>query len=159
MPYIATVQLEIEDHEMTEAFALYAKEHNGRRAPSLAAALACDIQAHLYDEGGFHGCFEVLGVKPFAYPPQPTKAPQFDNTQAALEGWSVSEVGAVGDAFRLEKLDERNKFGTDQQAWVFVYLSAKSGSVYHAAALAYLETHAPEEHTLILNHITLHNLA
>lgn len=60
---IVMVRLEIDDTELEEAHRHYAKEHNGRAAPSDAAAIACDIQAYCYDDGGMHGSFEVLSVE------------------------------------------------------------------------------------------------
>lgn len=59
---IVIVKLEIEDEELAEAHRLYADEHNGKAAPSDAVAIARDIQAFCYDDGGMHGSFEVLSV-------------------------------------------------------------------------------------------------
>ncbi len=60
---IVMVRLEIDDEELAQAHLHYAKEHNGHAAPSDAAAIACDIQAYCYDDGGMHGSFNVLSVE------------------------------------------------------------------------------------------------
>lgn len=60
---IVMLRLEIEDSELEQARRLYAEEHGGREAPSDAAAVARDIQAFCYDDGGMHGSFQVLSVE------------------------------------------------------------------------------------------------
>lgn len=59
---IVLVKLEIEEHELAQAHSHYVAEHNGRSAPSDAAAIARDLQVAAYDDGGMHGSFEVLFV-------------------------------------------------------------------------------------------------
>jgi hypothetical protein len=58
-----TVLMTVDDAELAEAHRLYAEEHNGRPAPSDLVAMAQDIQAFCYDDGGMHGSFEVVAVK------------------------------------------------------------------------------------------------
>jgi len=79
--------------------------------------------------------------------------PSFDNTQAMAEGWAISEVGAVDDMYRLEKLDEADAFPTDQDAWTFVANRALGGSRYHITALKYLEANDCADFKLIENHV------
>lgn len=78
--------------------------------------------------------------------------PEFDNTQAETEGWFVSEVGAPGDMFRLEKDDEAAKFKTDQDAWEHVIRKAIDGSIYHISALKFMELNGEADFELIEQH-------
>jgi hypothetical protein len=80
------------------------------------------------------------------------KTAQFDNTQAETEGWFISEIGAEGDTWRLEKNDAAEIFETDDMAWGYVIRQAVQGSVYHIRALKFLEVNAPEEFERIENH-------
>lgn len=79
----------------------------------------------------------------------------FDNKQAITEGWGVSEVGAPGDMWRLEKIDEAQVFLTDQDAWTFVINKAIGGSLYHISALKFLEANDCADFELIENHAAL----
>jgi hypothetical protein len=83
----------------------------------------------------------------------------FDNTQAITEGWAISEVGAVGDMYRLEKCDDAQVFLTDQDAWMFVGRKALEGSLYHIRALKFLEANDCADFELIENHVCLHQCA
>lgn len=72
----------------------------------------------------------------------------FDNTQAMEEGWCISEVGST-EPFRLEKLDEANKFDSDDQAHLFVVVMSFVGSSYHRSALQFLYDHSRPEYDRI----------
>ena len=78
--------------------------------------------------------------------------PDFDNKQAETEGWFITEVGAPGDMYRLEKDDEAKVFLTDQDAWTFVINKAIVGSIYHISALKFLEVNDTTDFELIENH-------
>lgn len=80
---------------------------------------------------------------------------EFDNKQALAEGWAVSEVGAKGDMFRLERDDEAAVFLTDQDAWTFVVNKATGGSRYHIAALKFLQANDCADFELIETHAAL----
>lgn len=58
---IVIVRLEIDENEFDEARRLYVEE-TGREPTSDVAAIARDIQAFCYDDGGMHGQFQVLSV-------------------------------------------------------------------------------------------------
>jgi hypothetical protein len=59
---IAMVRLEIDDDDLAEAYETFAAKF-GKPAPSDAAALAADMQACCYDDGGMNGSFQVLSVE------------------------------------------------------------------------------------------------
>lgn len=59
---VAMVRLEITDEELAEAYEVFAAEF-GKPAPSDIAAIAADIQACCYDDGGMNGSFQVLSVE------------------------------------------------------------------------------------------------
>lgn len=83
----------------------------------------------------------------------------FDNAQAMHEGWAISEVGAKGDMYRLEKLDDAGIFLIDQDAWMFVGRQALKGSIYHIRALKFLEANNCQDFELIENHVCLYESA
>lgn len=79
----------------------------------------------------------------------------FNNTQAMTEGWAISACIGVEENWRLEKIDEQDKFDSDINAWLFVGKKAIEGSVYHIRALKFLEVNEPAEFELIQNHVCL----
>jgi hypothetical protein len=63
MAFKITVEFFVDDEEMVEAARLF-EEEEGKPCPGTAAAFARDLQAFAYDDGGMHGSFQVVSVKP-----------------------------------------------------------------------------------------------
>lgn len=77
----------------------------------------------------------------------------FDNEQAMREGWAVAQTSGnddEGDA-RIERLDEAEKFETDDQAWAHVVRCANEMSIYHINALRFVFERNPSEKKAILD--------
>lgn len=77
--------------------------------------------------------------------------PDFDNRQAASEGWAIWECFGDGAPFKLCRDDEAEVFADDGDAWAHVLTKAEEGSEYHMSALAFLREHSPEEFQAIMN--------
>ena len=78
---------------------------------------------------------------------------EYDCTQAIEEGWTISAVYGAGngDNWRLERLDCREVFPSDEAAWAHVVKQALGGSDYHARALKWLKKHQQNEFDLIMS--------
>jgi hypothetical protein len=75
----------------------------------------------------------------------------FDDTQAVSEGWSIVETdGSENGPYQLQKIDEFDKFKSDDEAWLYVYRRANEGSAYHQQALAYLDDNNPKEYEALI---------
>lgn len=74
-----------------------------------------------------------------------SKPEHFDNTQAMSEGWAISACTGVDEKWRLERIDEDEKFADDFDAWGHVGREALKGSIYHIRALKFLEVNEPIE--------------
>lgn len=77
--------------------------------------------------------------------------PDFDNRQAASEGWAIWECLGDGAPFKLCRDDETEMFADDLAAWGYVVAKAEEGSEYHMRALAFLREHSPAEFQAIVN--------
>jgi hypothetical protein len=74
------------------------------------------------------------------------QAPEFDNSQAINEGWSIFTCyGSENGRYQLQCCDDDDVFVADAQAWKFVVEQAQVGSEYHKAALQYLRDYNPME--------------
>lgn len=72
--------------------------------------------------------------------------PDFDNTQAADEGWGVFECdGSDNGPWQIQRDDEAELFEDDDAVWLHVLQRAKAGSDYHQAALGFVKEHNPIE--------------
>lgn len=56
---------------------------------------------------------------------------------AGREGWGLFDY-RLGANWVLEKLDEMNKFSSDEEAWKHVVQEAEAGGLLHIKALAFL---------------------
>jgi hypothetical protein len=73
-------------------------------------------------------------------------APEFDNSKAITEGWSIFTCYASDNGpFQLQCCDDDDVFVDDPQAWAYVVRCAQSGSEYHKSALEYLRDYNPME--------------
>ena len=71
----------------------------------------------------------------------------FDNTQAATEGWCISEChGSDNGPYQLQRDDEAEVFASDDEAWLFVFRKVAEGSEYHRQAILFLEKESPFEY-------------
>lgn len=78
----------------------------------------------------------------------------FDNTQAANEGWCISECfGSKNGPWQLQKDDCQDKFAKDSEAWQHVVTQADAGSAYHKAALEFLLQHSRQEYDVIFRNV------
>jgi hypothetical protein len=74
------------------------------------------------------------------------RIPEFDNSQAVKEGWSIFTCdGSDNGPYQLQCCDDDDVFEKDVQAWQYVVQCAKGGSEYHKKALDYLREHNPAE--------------
>lgn len=62
----------------------------------------------------------------------------FDSTQAISEGWMIVPSANRHQAWQLQRVDDIRTFGTDVQAWCFVFDRAEQGSAYHQRAISFL---------------------
>jgi hypothetical protein len=70
----------------------------------------------------------------------------FDNTQAHEEGWGIFDCdGSDNGRWQLQRVDEDEKFPSDDEAWAHVVAKAHAGSEYHHSALHWIEKNAPIE--------------
>ena len=74
---------------------------------------------------------------------------EFNNAQAMQEGWAIFDCNGDGGRWQLQRIDEDEKFPSDDEAWTFVTDKARSGSAYHRCAIEYLRDHNPGEYALI----------
>lgn len=81
--------------------------------------------------------------------------PEFDNTQAASEGWAIFECsGSSNGPWQICRDDSPDdpkvtRLESDDAAWKLVWDRALAGSDYHKAALAYVLEHNPLEYACI----------
>lgn len=77
--------------------------------------------------------------------------PAFDNRQAHEEGWGIFDLCEVGraDPYQLQRVDEDERFASDDDAWRHVAARAAEGSAYHSAALAFLRKSSPGEYAAL----------
>lgn len=74
------------------------------------------------------------------------RIPEFDNSQAVTQGWSIFEcTGSDNGPYQLQCCDDDDVFLDDAAAWGYVVKCARGGSEYHKQALAYLRDHNPME--------------
>jgi hypothetical protein len=80
--------------------------------------------------------------------------PPFDNQQAHAEGWGIFDLCEVGraDPYQLQRIDEDERFASDDDAWRYVTARAAEGSAYHRTALDFLRDHSPGEHAALIAH-------
>lgn len=75
----------------------------------------------------------------------------FDNTQAFQEGWAIfNSFGSDNGDWQLQKVDDAEIFGADEDAWDFVCDRAEAGSKYHQAAMEFLKQNNPKEYFTII---------
>lgn len=67
-----------------------------------------------------------------------------DVAKSLREGWSIFESSEYG--FRIERLDEAEKFDGDGPAWLHVLAKAAKGSALHRRALAFIKKQNPAEY-------------
>jgi hypothetical protein len=71
------------------------------------------------------------------------------NSVGHIEGWTVSSTDQPETPYQLQKLDIREVFVTDNDAWTHVYRLAKAGSFVHRQALSFLRKTSPKEYAAI----------
>lgn len=78
-----------------------------------------------------------------------TEAPRgeaaFDNTQALAEGWMIVRSANRHQPWQLQRVDQVKTFGTDVEAWCYVFDQADQGSAYHQQAIFFLEQHIRQQ--------------
>lgn len=74
--------------------------------------------------------------------------PAFDNRQAHAEGWGIFDLCEEGrpDPYQLQRVDEDERFPSDDDAWRYVAARGAEGSTYHGAALDFLREASPGEY-------------
>lgn len=75
--------------------------------------------------------------------------------QMFSEGWGVFEVDTDKSNLQIQKLDESDVFGSDQQAWAFVVEQVQKGSLLHADILYYFKENRPSEYALYTQGVDL----
>lgn len=78
-----------------------------------------------------------------------------DHLSASAEGWDIFAVNADESNLQLQKIDEQNTFGSDDEAWEFVITKAVSGSKLHQRAIAYIKQETPEEFEQFVKDVTV----
>lgn len=74
----------------------------------------------------------------------------WNNEQAGKEGWCISDSsGSENGPWQLQRVDEYEKFPSDDEAWLYVHGKAAKGSKYHQSALDYLKTANLKEYVAI----------
>ncbi len=70
------------------------------------------------------------------------------------EGWNVFEAIGTQDegTLRIERIDEREVFASDMEAWVFVMVQAAAGSERHMRALTRVFEDNPTECKTIIGY-------
>lgn len=81
----------------------------------------------------------------------------FDNAQARQEGWEIwVRWPADGEKFELRRCAHSRIFLSNDDAWGHVIQQAMfSESLYHIAALKFMEVNAPKEFEFIECHASL----
>ncbi|WP_234053737.1 MULTISPECIES: hypothetical protein [unclassified Xanthobacter] len=75
---------------------------------------------------------------------------EFDWRRARAEGWGIFErPGSADGHWQMGRLLGASRFGTDGEAWLFVWQRAAMGSAYHQAALGFVEAQNPVEYVAI----------
>ena len=81
----------------------------------------------------------------------------FDDAQAVAEGWSIVETdGSENGPYQLQKIDEYDKFYSDDEAWIHVFMRAYLGSAYHQQALAFLDDNNTAEYRALVDYCRVH---
>lgn len=62
----------------------------------------------------------------------------FDCSQAISEGWMILQSTNRHQSWQLQRVDNARTFGTDVEAWCFVFDRAEQGSTYHQRAIEFL---------------------
>ena len=80
--------------------------------------------------------------------------PSFDNEQAHAESWGIFDLCEVGrpDPYQLQRVDEDERFASDDHAWRYVAARAAEGSAYHRGALDFLRDNSPGEYAAVIAH-------
>lgn len=77
----------------------------------------------------------------------------FNDDQAMSEGWIIAECyGSENGDYQLQRIDEDEKFKSDDEAWLYVYKKAHEGSSYHQQALMFLNDNNPQEYQALIKY-------
>lgn len=74
------------------------------------------------------------------------------NEYAMVEGWAIFFTTGTEDEgdYRIERLDESEKFASDSAAWMHIYNGAQRGNPHHQRALDFIEMNNPTEYQRIM---------
>lgn len=81
-----------------------------------------------------------------------------DGIMAAVQGWGLF-TATSGAPLQIQKMDERDVFTDDAQAWLHVAVRGSSGDPLCVKALRIIERDSPEEHQNIRKYADLHGLS
>lgn len=71
----------------------------------------------------------------------------FPNIQAFTEGWGIFDCdGSENGPWQIQRIDEDEKFPSDDEAWLHVAEKAKAGSAYHRGAIEFIRHHNSAEY-------------